>query len=42
MLLGCLTCFSIKKKKNNKCVVAMKKWANGRVFLFGRQCLSAS
>ena len=35
--------FSFKnKKKNNKYIVALKKWVSGRVFLFYRQCFSAS
>ena len=33
--MGSLTYFSIfKKKKNNKHIVALKKWVSGRVFLF--------
>ena len=32
--MGCLTYFSIKKKKNKKRIVTLKEWVSGRVFLF--------
>ena len=39
--MGCLTYFSIKKN-NNKRIVTLKEWVIETVFLFCRQCFSAS